>query len=332
MKKSHFESGQEHYLRKEYKEAVAHFTAGAGELSAGSMMWLGKCYECGFGVEKDLVYAKELYKSCYRWLSTWERDEKRGIWIRERLEHLKDVPDMTSMTRFIEGVGNVKVIKAFNAEEPVIRYNLNEAVVTLSSSYPMESGFAYADKELKKISREWTCDGKRRFHDGYSLETDLFCLTVKKGTGSRYIKHIEGNRCTLYYPSDAVIDYIYIQKTIMRKVGEMLHVIAENTIPEILEAVSRRINVPYRKCRVVKRLNKAVACYWPKSRDIAFCYYCIQLPLKNLEALCIHELTHSFVGSHGKKFYDKMAELGGNEAVDIDLNLWKPGKWPYLAL
>ena len=56
-----FEIGREHYLRKEYKDAIKWFTIGAGKGSCSCMNWLGHCYEYGLGTEKDLVMAKDLY-------------------------------------------------------------------------------------------------------------------------------------------------------------------------------------------------------------------------------------------------------------------------------
>ena len=55
-------------------------------------------------------------------------------------------------------------------------------------------------------------------------------------------------------------------------------------------------------------------------------------PEKSLEALCIHELTHSFVRGHDKDFHDKMLELGGQEMCDLDNNLWKEKRWLYLEM
>ena len=107
---------------------------------------------------------------------------------------------------------------------------------------------------------------------------------------------------------------------------------AQIVIPQVLQKVSERVNVPYRKCIVVKTLRNYSAMYFPSSRDIKFSATCIQLPEKSLEALCIHELTHSFINGHGKDFYDKMLELGGPEMCSLDKNIWKEKMWPYLNM
>ena len=83
----------------------------------------------------------------------------------------------------------------------------------------------------------------------------------------------------------------------------------------------------------IPRVNKEWTCDGKnRFHDVTFCAGCVQLPEKSLEALCIHELTHSFVRGHDKDFHDKMLELGGQEMYDLDNNLWKEKRWLYLEV
>lgn len=79
-------------------------------------------------------------------------------------------------------------------------------------------------------------------------------------------------------------------------------------------------------------VSRPWSCTTLDTHDVTFCAGCVQLPEKSLEALCIHELTHSFVRGHDKDFHDKMLELGGQEMYDLDNNLWKEDMWPYLKI
>ena len=126
-------------------------------------------------------------------------------------------------------------------------------------------------------------------------------------------------------------EYIYVQKTIHKKVKELLYERAKVVIPHILQKVSERINVPYGKLRIEKSsLGNYAAYNYGSQHDITFCAACVQLPEKSLESLCIHELTHNFVLEHNKAFYDKLKELGGEEAYNLDQTRWKEGKWKYI--
>ena len=327
---AHFKTGQEHYLRQEYKQATEQFILGAvQEHDSYCMMWLGQCYECGLGVEKDLVEAKDLYTVASTWLT--HNDTKGKVWLQERLKCLKDIPDTKSRTRFYYEIGNVKIVKSTYINEPTVRFNLDETVITINHRDVYQSGYHFAQENLRKLAQKWTCDSSgRRFYDGYTLETDHFTLHIKRGDTDKHIKAIDGNKLTLSFPISANLDYIYVQESILKKVKELLFSLAQDTLPQVLAEISKRINVPYCSCRVVSNSQSYVACNYGNGNNITFTAQCIQLPKKSLEALCIHELTHNFVNDHSQIFYEKMKELGGLKIVDIDKNLWKENRWPYL--
>ena len=330
MAESHFDIGKELYLRGEYNQAVEQFILGIVlEHDAYSMMWLGQCYEYGLGVQKDLAEAKDLYTVSAIWLH--HHDNKGRNWLQERLVSLQGTPEARFRTIFYDGIGNVKVIKSKNVDEPTVRFNLDETVITINYKDTFHSGYHYAKENLHERNRKWSCDSSgRRFHDGYHLVTDYFTLEVRRGNTHKYVKKIDGNKLTLTFPYDANLDYIYVQESILKKVKEILFSFAQDTLPEVLAEVSRHIGVPYRKCRVIMSSQSFVACNFGNGNDITFTAQCIQLPVKSLEALCIHELTHNFVNGHARNFYDEMEKIGGPESIERDKFLWKENMWPYL--
>ncbi len=330
----YFERGMELYKSKRYKEAAEHFLLGIAKLhSAGSKVWLGRCYESGLGVEKNLLMAKDLYRVAYNNFGHSQRNSTTGVWVQERLVQLKHIPNNDSMSMSIDGIGNVKAIKTLNGPQaPQLRYNMNETVVTCDTKETFVEMFHYAQETIPRLNREWTCDGLNRFFDGYTLNTHHFSLLVTRGESDSYLTRLNGHCCHVLFPKNANLNYIYVQESILKKVKEIIYKRAQEVIPQVLQKVSERINVPYSKCTVVKTLRNYSAFYYPATRDVTFCARCIQLPRASLEALCIHELTHSFVNGHDKNFHEKMQELGGHEMHELDKNLWKEDLWPYLNI
>lgn len=327
---SHFKIGREHYLRKEYEQAVEHFILGLIDChNPYCMMWLGNCYERGLGVEKDLAEAKDLYRTASFW---WPHSETKGrIWLQERLQCLKDVPEVKFRTGFFNGIGNVKVIKSRSVSNTAVRFNLDETVITIAYGDVYHQGFHYAKENLPERNRKWSCDSVgRRFYDGYQIDTDFFHLLVKRGYTDKFIKDTEGNKLTLQFPRNANLEYIYVQEAILKKVKELLFDLSKTVLPQVLADVSERLNVQYGKCDVVMNMQSYYAYNHGSNNDITFASQCIQLPQESLEALCIHELTHNFVSGHARDFFAKMEELGGRKAVSLDENMWKENRWPYL--
>ena len=328
-----FEIGREHYLRKEYKDAIKWFTIGTGKGSRACMSWLGQCYEYGLGTEKDLVMAKDLYLASFEQLTSRERKEKLGIWLQERLEKLKDIPVISSDSRFISGIGNVRVVRSKYSFIPTkIRFNKNEAVVDIEYRASLTEGFVYAEHTLKEMYSEWTCDGVNKFYDGYVLETDFFTLKVQHKDVSDYISIIDDRNLTIYVPEAISFDYLYAQVYILKKAKDLLTKRAEAIIPLKLKEVADRIGTSFKKCVIVPSNRSWVARNNYCGSKIEFCAKTIQLPERSFEALCIHELTHNFILGHGPAFHKKMIELGGEEYHKLDLHLFKEGKWPYLKL
>ncbi|MBO7195293.1 MAG: DUF45 domain-containing protein [Alistipes sp.] len=328
----YFELGRDYYSKGYYQDATACFIRSILEdYCNASRAWLGSCYEYGLGFEKDLVLAKDLYATCYNHLGHYEVNNQFGIWVTERLNTLKDIVECDCSSKFIDGIGNVKVVKNRNiSQTPRFRYNINEIVATIDKRDSIVEGFYYVEKHIPQINKAWTCDGHTRYFDGYTIHADLFSLDVRRGQTNQYISRIDGQKCSLLFPKHVNLEYIYVQETIHQKVKNLLFQRAQHAIPPILKMVSERVNVPYGKCHIVKTSRKYSAYNYGAQHDIVFCANCVQLPIKSLEALCIHELTHNLVWGHNKAFYDKLKELGGEESYYLDQNLWNEGKWPYI--
>lgn len=328
--KSNFETGREHYLRKEYEEAVRWFTLGAAD-STACMRWLAWCYEFGLGVKTDLYKAKDLYTACYESLYYGERSGEYGLWLNERINVLQDIPLPESESRHIPGLGNIRVVRSKYAYTSTkIRYNKDETVVEREHRDSILSGFIYAEKHLPQLFAEWTCDGKNKFYDGYTLETDFFTLIIRQDYVSDYKTMIDGRNLSIIVPNTVSFQFPYVQMHIMKKAKELLFKRAQVVIPVKLKEVADRIGTSFKKCEIVMSNRSWLAMNMNRGSNIKFCAKNIQLPEKSLEALCIHELTHNFVLGHSSAFYKKMVELGGEEARRLDQNLFNERKWLYL--
>lgn len=321
------------FQNQEYKNAVSCFVNGLnfGNSSECALM-LGKCCELGLGVAKDLVMAKDNYKSALQQFSLMHsHDSEEIVWLKAKLAELTDVPDVCERTCYIDSVGCVKVSKSerrgwsigFSEEGTHVKVNLYT---------PFYRGFYIAEVHASKENKTWTCDGHTRFYDGYTIEAELFRLTVKRGQTQRYETSINGRDCTVIFPYDADLNYLYVQETIMKKARELLKKRADVIFRQKLQEVSARTGIPYGKCKVDTRMSKVWATHSSPHNDIVFSLSCIQLPEESLEAICLHELIHNFVSGHDNRFYAKMLEYGGRNLYDRDMDLEKGISWKCLRL
>ena len=118
----------------------------------------------------------------------------------------------------------------------------------------------------------------------------------------------------------------------MNKTRELLRKRAEYVFPMKLKEVSERIGVPYGKCKISPALSKSYAYFTIKTHDVTFALGCIDLPEESIEAICVHELMHSFSADHNSRFYTKLREYGGQRLYDRDFRLEDGITWRRLRL
>ena len=129
-----------------------------------------------------------MYIASYENLYHAERSDRFGLWLSERINGLKDIPLPKSETRHIPGLGNIKVVKSkYSFIETKIRYNKDETVVDIEHRKSILTGFSYAEEQIPKLFSEWTCDGKNKFYDGYTLETDFFKLRILQDRSTDFL-------------------------------------------------------------------------------------------------------------------------------------------------
>ena len=331
---SDYKKGMEHFHRKEYVQAIVCFEIGTafGD-SSKCLLMLGRCHEQGLGVGVDLNLAKDYYIVALRHFEAWHRtnDSDDVSWLKEKIEELKDIPQIQEKRKHIDNVGWVTVKRA-KVKEWRIKFNEEGTVVNIGPSIPFCRGFSIADYHTRRENPGWTCDGHTRFYDGYTLNTDFFNLTIRRGTAPSFESAVNGRICMVMFPCDADLSYLYVQETIMNKVRDLLKKRAESVFPKKLDEISERVAVPYGKCLINTRLSNAWAQYNRKTKDIEFSLSVIQLPEENFESICIHELSHSFSSEHDGVFWSKFRQLAGQRLYKLDSIGHIHNKWPTLKL
>lgn len=107
---------------------------------------------------------------------------------------------------------------------------------------------------------------------------------------------------------------------------------AEYIFPMKLKEVSERIGVPYGRCKISPTLSKSYAYFTIKTHDVTFALRCFDLPEESIEAICVHELMHTFSADHNSRFYTKLKEYGGQRLYDRDFRLEDGITWRRLRL
>ena len=328
-----YKEGMEHFQRGEYTQAIDCFEEGTSfGGSSQCLLMLGKCHENGLGVSVDQGLAKDYYKVALRHFETWTGNDCAEIsWLKEKIKELSAIPDINGKRKSIGAVGWVTV-KRGKVKEWTVKFDETGTIVCIGPSIPFCRGFSVAEFHTKRTNPGWTCDGQTRFYDGYTLNTDFFSLTVRRGRTSSFERSINGRDCIVEFPDNADLGYLYVQEMIMKHVRALLQKRAEVVFTQKLKDISEKVGVPFGKCRVNMRLSNSWALYNRDTKDIEFSLSAIQLPEENFESLCLHELSHSFVSGHDGAFWNRFRQLAGQRLYDLDSTHEVHGRWRSLKI
>jgi hypothetical protein len=329
---SGYKEGLAFFAKGDYTKAIECFENGtAFGGSAECLLMLGKCYENGLGIALDARLAKDYYRVALRHFEAWYKDSEQVTWLKKRIQEMESLPDLKEQRKYIDAVGWV-IVKRGRVKEWTIKYFNEGTLVNIGPSIPFCRGFSVAEYHTKKENPNWTCDGNVRFYDGYALNTDFFCLTIRRGSTPSFESSINGKNCMVMFPCDADLNYLYVQEAIMNNVRDLLKKRAEVVFPQRLAEISKRVGVVCGKCLINTRLSNAWAQYNKRTKDVEFSLTAILLPEDNFESICIHELSHSFSSDHDEVFWSKFRQLAGQYLYKLDSTGHIHSKWPTLKI
>ena len=122
---------------------------------------------------------------------------------------------------------------------------------------------------------------------------------------SRGRMELEGDRCTIYGPSEKAWLNAY------RKY-------AENLLDVLLDKYRNELRYDVGDYTLKYRFYTARwGCCFIKKREVMMNYYCIALPEEAIRYVFYHELAHLSVGDHSREFYRHLEELDPNYKIGL---------------
>ena len=119
-----------------------------------------------------------------------------------------------------------------------------------------------------------------------------------------------------------------IQKKILAACERALKQQAENLLPARAKTISRKHNLSYRSLKIRKLTSRWGSC--SSKKDISLSYYLMQLPWEFIDYVILHELAHTVIPNHSRKFWDFMDQEQPNlKEIRIQIKNYKPRVEPY---
>ena len=104
-----------------------------------------------------------------------------------------------------------------------------------------------------------------------------------------------------------------VQKRVRSSSERALRQQAENLLPRRVKIISRSHKLGYRNLKIRKLTSRWGSC--SSKKDISLSFYLIQLPWELVDYVILHELAHTVIPNHSRRFWDFMERKQPNTRV-----------------
>lgn len=145
--------------------------------------------------------------------------------------------------------------------------------------------------------------------------------------GKSISSKIVGKLIYIYLPPEKYIEDEDVQVEAGKVVIKALRYDAENILPQRVKYLADKNNIQYRSVKIRHLKSRWGSCN--SEKDIKLSYFLIQLPWELIDYVILHELNHTRVLAHDKKFWDAFSQILENpKSYRIKMNNYQPVAGP----
>lgn len=178
---------------------------------------------------------------------------------------------------------------------------------------------SFTDKVLEIIEqyreallKNWEKTTSKDIDFDYRIDTPCFKLRLApSGLKNFTLKQTE-EEIILYCPKNVDFSSPNTQRLIRNAIIRALKKTATSYLPALLEALSERYNLPFKRVKITGSHSRWGSCSATKSINLS-CYLML-LPPHLMDYVLLHELTHTREMNHGPKFWEILNELTEGKA------------------
>ncbi|MBP3679033.1 MAG: DUF45 domain-containing protein [Bacteroidaceae bacterium] len=177
------------------------------------------------------------------------------------------------------------------------------------------------EKFRKPLLESWVKNTPEAFSLDYRINAPCFRLRLEQsGLKCFTLKQAEEG-IILYCPKQTDFASEATQKLIKNAIIRGLKKAASAYLPPLLEALSKRYNLPFKRVKITGSKSRWGSCSAVKSINLS-CYLML-LPPHLMDYVLLHELAHTREMNHGPKFWELMNELTEGQAKSLRAELKK---------
>ncbi len=144
-------------------------------------------------------------------------------------------------------------------------------------------------------------------------------VIVRKETATRIYARKTEKIIKIFVPQKSDLQEIGVQEKIRAAITEAIRKEAKEYLPGKVETLAKRYGFSYRKVFVKNAATRWGSC--SRKNNINLNLHLMRLPEFLCEYVILHELVHTEIKNHGKKFWERLNETTNGHAKILDKRL-----------
>lgn len=177
------------------------------------------------------------------------------------------------------------------------------------------------DNHRQTLLENWTKTAPKYFDLNYRIDAPCFRLKLATSNLKHFTLKYTEEGIILFCPKQTDFAQETIQHLVRNAIIRALKKSASTYLPPLLEALSERYNLPFKKVKINGSRSRWGSCSAIKSINLS-CYLML-LPSHLMDYVLLHELAHTREMNHGPKFWEIMNELTEGQAHTLRTELKK---------
>jgi predicted metal-dependent hydrolase len=144
-------------------------------------------------------------------------------------------------------------------------------------------------------------------------------LEIKKLELSRIVVRVSKGRIIIHYPESKSVNSIEVQNAVRKGILKAYAEEAKEFLPKRLNDLSDKFNLPFNEVFIKNIKSRWGSCSGKNNINLSI--HLMRLPDQLIDYVLLHELAHTKVKNHSKKYWAFLTELIGNaKKLDKELN------------
>lgn len=159
----------------------------------------------------------------------------------------------------------------------------------------------------ERLLENWEKTSPKDFDIHFRIEAPCFRLKLAFGQLKCFTLKMNEEETILYCPQNADFSSESTQRLIRNAIIRALKKAASAYLPTLLQALSERYELPFKRVRITGSRGRWGSCSSAKSINLS-CYLML-LPPNLMDYVLLHELAHTREMNHGPQFWELLDEL-----------------------